>query len=351
MKNSRKYKKFGLRLLAVFCIQLIIKHFDQSFTTIFSCGIRSLYFAFIFLFIWLSSWYLVDWWNKKHSNSNQLLKLLCYFFIGLISAWIHSLLYRYGDILLFKKAYIWDEIPWYHPEFIVGLMLFFLTGCLINEYFASDLKMKEKQLEAERLAKENVFAQYRSLKAQIEPHFLFNSLSVLSSIVYTDSQLASEFIIKLSGLLRYILEKNDRVLVSLDEEVKMASDYFFLIKTRFGESVYLDFNLKQVGIPKIYLPPGSLQELISNALKHNSFSNEKPLRIYITLDKERILVENNIQERVLLADSTGTGLNNLKKRYKLISGKEVSVVKVKDCFRVYLPFLYISHYESINYRG
>jgi LytS/YehU family sensor histidine kinase len=213
----------------------------------------------------------------------------------------------------------------------------------------SQQEVNEKQLKTIKLEKENTIAQYKSLKAQIEPHFLFNSLSVLASIVHTDANLASNFIIKLSKTLRYIIEKNEFTLVPLKEELAVVEDYFYLVKTRFGEGIEMSIDVDEKRFAESYIPPASIQLLIENAIKHNKQSDEEPLRIEIKCDSEYITIQNNLNKITTDKESTHVGLKNIKQRYKLLSNKDVLIHKSNDNFIVKLPVLNQSHYEDFNH--
>lgn len=191
--------------------------------------------------------------------------------------------------------------------------------------------------EKEQIKKELVAAQYEGLKNQINPHFLFNSFSVLSSLVEKDSEMAIEFISKLSDLYRYILENDEKSMVTLQEEMDFLEDYLFLLKMRHQSSLIIEKQLSAVSM-EVMIPPMSLQILVENAVKHNSFSKDEPLKIIIsaTLDHS-IQVSNRKVEKKELARSTGIGLNNLSKRLKLAVGKGLVIVEDDKHFNVQVP--------------
>lgn len=191
--------------------------------------------------------------------------------------------------------------------------------------------------EKEQIQKELVAAKYEGLKNQVNPHFLFNSFSVLSSLVEKDSKMAVEFISKLSDMYRYILEKDNKNLVPLKEELDFLDDYIYLLKMRHQSSLQIKKELNKVD-PQTPIPPMSLQILVENAVKHNSFSKDEPLEILLSsMDGSSIEVINEKSKKEELMSSTGIGLTNLSKRLKLILGKGLIIVEDDHIFKVTVP--------------
>ncbi len=188
--------------------------------------------------------------------------------------------------------------------------------------------------EKEQIKKELMTAQYEGLKSQVNPHFLFNSFSVLSSLVEKDSNAAVEFISKLSDLYRYILENDEKSLVPISEELSFVEDYVFLLKMRHGAALIVIQELDKLD-DSLKVPPLSLQTLIENAVKHNSFSKDEPLEIKIFVSGDRsIQVENRKVVKEALVKSTGIGLKNLSKRLKLLTGKGLTITENEEYFKV-----------------
>lgn len=188
--------------------------------------------------------------------------------------------------------------------------------------------------EKEQIKKELVAAQYEGLRNQVNPHFLFNSFSVLSSLVEKNSNEAIEFISKLSDLYRYILENDEKSLVSVEEELAFLDDYIYLLKMRHGSALRVEKHLDGL-TPSAQLPPLSLQTLLENAVKHNSFSKDEPLEIQIfATDGNSIEMGNRKVAKPTLVESTGIGLKNLSKRLKLLTGKGLTVVEDEKSFKV-----------------
>lgn len=194
--------------------------------------------------------------------------------------------------------------------------------------------------ETEQLKREMVQSQLETLKNQVNPHFLFNSLNTLVSIIPDDKEVAVEFVRKLSKVYRYILEIKDRELITLSEELDFLNSYIFLQKIRFGDNLVIKLSLPEHLIEHQVVPL-SLQMLLENAMKHNIVSTEKPLHIEISVgkDDQTIVVRNNLQLKHQVMDSTGTGLKNISHRYLFASGREVETIVSTSAFMVALPLI------------
>jgi two-component system LytT family sensor kinase len=189
----------------------------------------------------------------------------------------------------------------------------------------------------QKLREESLIFQNETLKNQINPHFLFNSLNTLSSLIGTQPETADRFISRLSSIYRYILENSQKDKVPLKSELIFISDYFDLHKVRGEEKISL--NVDTPDADKYEILPVSLQILIENAIKHNKATRENPLEISIFLEGKMIVVRNNLQRMATQIGSTGIGLKNLSERARLISGKEMIIEQNNDFFIVKLPLL------------
>jgi len=215
---------------------------------------------------------------------------------------------------------------------------FFASTVYESVYFFKAWKANIQH--AEQLAHENIKSQFKALKNQLDPHFLFNSLNTLSALIEEENTPAQDYLERLSDVYRYVLLSRDRDTVSVDEELKFVEAYVYLNKVRFRNSLRFE-NL----LPEVYLDqkiaPLSIQMLVENAIKHNEASKQKPLTVRLCAnDQHYITVENNLQRKRLLKEkSTHTGLANIVKRYELLSSKPVQVVNDAQWFRVMLPVL------------
>jgi len=203
------------------------------------------------------------------------------------------------------------------------------------------INWRQLAIDQEKMKREVLTSQLETLKSQVNPHFLFNSLNVLTSLVYIDADKSAKFIKELSNVYRYVLEVSDKELVYLDDEVQFLKSYIYLMKMRHSEGL----NIK-VDLPvneKIQVAPLALQMLVENAVKHNVVSKEEPLSIWIESNDSYITVANNLQrkDRREKKDSH-IGLHNINARYKFLTNQSVEVSETAEVFEVKLPMLAIN---------
>jgi LytS/YehU family sensor histidine kinase len=227
--------------------------------------------------------------------------------------------------------------------------MFMATVVLICVYVIKGFYEKQAVLiENEKLIRENLQSQYQSLKNQVSPHFLFNSLTALKELIDEDPKNALQYVGHLSMLLRYTLQSNENKTVPLKEEMESVRSYLYLIKMRFGSNLQIDFKISDE-YNNFRLPPLVIQTLIENAVKHNEISKRNPLSILLmTTRNNSLIVSNPIREKLSLEPGTGIGLNNLSKQYKLLCGAEISISKSDGEFRVEVPLLKPNGNESSN---
>lgn len=199
---------------------------------------------------------------------------------------------------------------------------------------------QQDQMDAEKklaiIEKEKIQYQYETLKAQINPHFLFNSLNVLSSLTYSDAEKTNLFAKKLSGVYRYLLLTNNRPTVTLKEELAFLESYVFLEKIRFEDTLFIEIEENDLYASRQVIPV-SLQLLVENAIKHNIATQRNPLVIRIDVADDGITVSNNLQLRSSV-EKGGVGLRNLQNQYAL-NDKEINIVEDGTKFTVELPFI------------
>ncbi|GAB3886375.1 hypothetical protein GCM10028825_15520 [Spirosoma agri] len=215
---------------------------------------------------------------------------------------------------------------------------------MLSAFYLASNRRAQRQLEAvqvraERLEKENVQAQFAALKSQVNPHFLFNSLSILSSLVHADAELSEKFIDQLSRAYRYILEQKDNERVLLKTELEFIQAYRFLLNIRFENKFDVVINVPEADQTRYSIAPLTLQLLVENAVKHNRMSTKEPLHVYIQLEGDCLLVQNNLQPRPQSENSTGVGLQNIITRYALLTDQPVWVGENEGAFIVKIPLL------------
>jgi len=210
---------------------------------------------------------------------------------------------------------------------------------LIILYLIWYYKLKqEAKVTEQKIIAGTASAKFDALKNQLDPHFLFNSLNVLTSLIEENPVQAQKFTTSLSKVYRYVLEQKNKDLVSVDEELRFAKTYVRLLKMRFEDSIVFEIPEKSKD-PEAKMIPLSLQLLIENAVKHNIVTSSKPLRIKVTEEDGNLVVSNNLQEKQVVKKSTGVGLRNIKQRYAIMTENQVQVLKTASHFRVQLPIL------------
>lgn len=189
------------------------------------------------------------------------------------------------------------------------------------------------------LQRENIKSQFEVLKNQVNPHFLFNSLNVLSSLIYIDKDAAAKFVRQLSKVYRYVLEYKDKETVSLQNELDFLESYIFLLKTRFDKNLVISTNIPPKFNQKRIVPM-ALQLLLENAIKHNVISKKKPLMIDISVDKnDYLVISNNLQRKSSVEMSSNIGIKSINKRYEYITDDKVIINKTEEDFTVKLPLV------------
>ena len=199
------------------------------------------------------------------------------------------------------------------------------------------LNWRQTAIDAEKFKRESTIAKFESLRNQVNPHFLFNSLNALTNLVYEDPDKAAKFIKQLSEVYRYLLDTRDKELVQLNEEEKFLTSYLYLQEIRFGGKLSITVSLDD---KDCMVAPLALQMLVENAIKHNEISEEHPLNIRIFMEPDFVVVENNLQpKRILSEKSPGIGLDNICRRYEFLTDKKVQV-KENGSFIVRLPKIF-----------
>jgi sensor histidine kinase YesM len=211
-----------------------------------------------------------------------------------------------------------------------------LTGIFVLKVFS---ERQSAMIDNERLLRENLESQYESLKNQVSPHFLFNSLNALKTLIREDPENARQYLDHLSQVLRHTLQSNQYQTICLADELEVAKSYIFLIKMRFEKNLVANFHITE-SLNNHRLPPLAIQTLLENAIKHNEISKRNPLRIQIsTSESDTIVVTNSLREKITPEPGSGIGLVNLSRQYQHLSGMEIIISKNLNEFRVEIPLL------------
>jgi hypothetical protein len=254
------------------------------------------------------------------------LTMLGIFFIRLVISLIVE-----GQSLV--EFYSGEKFKYYVFSLLITLIvsLFFHTI-----YFYK--KSQEKKVKEQKIIAGTASAQFETLKNQIDPHFLFNSLNVLSSLIEEHPENAQRFTTSLSKIYRYVLEQKDKELVPVSEELAFAKTYMNLLKMRFENSLFYELPQELLN-PNAKVVPLSLQLLLENTVKHNIVSEQKPLHIRIKIVDQNLIIENDLQKKEVLGDRKGVGLQNIINRYGILTHRKVQIEEANNQFSVSLPIL------------
>ena len=296
----------------------------------------------ITLFTWEGNRLLQPVIEKRIDSVRNKIKYLAVFFISgnVVSfAFTFFIIWLVG-MVLHQNSFQQNLIPLKLNMIYAGLVNLFFH--LINAIFFFFKEYKKQWMEAEELRRNSDQAQLQLIKNQFNPHFLFNNLNVLSSLVIKDNPEANKFIEEFAKVYRYILTNQDKELVELQSELDFIKPYIFLLQKRFDNGLQVELNIPE-NYKKSYLIPVALQMLIENAIKHNIVSRAKPLHIEVHVNgNNTLVVTNNLQLKQSTEPSTQIGLQNIQKRYQLICGRAVEVVCTDKEFTVSLPLLHLN---------
>ena len=294
----------------------------------------------ITIFVWEGNLRIDYWMNIKYPWVIHPVKRIL---VHLPVSMIYSAFLIYLSMLGFNK-YVCkfpDETKnaFLITAIIIGVMVsIILLSVEIGMQFFKN--WKNSLIEIEHHKTEVIQAQLQNLKNQINPHFLFNNMSVLSSLVYKDPDKAVDFINQLSKVYRYLLDNKDSELVTLEDELKFIKSYTYLLQIRFDTNIKFNIEIEEESLKKL-LPPMALQILIENAIKHNEISSEFPLTVNIKTKEDTLEVCNNLQLRLNIEESSKTGLKNICDRYHYFTTKQIEITEDSKSFTVNIPLLHI----------
>ncbi|PTX62066.1 2TM domain-containing protein [Kordia periserrulae] len=273
-------------------------------------------------------------WNKKAQRYRLLIGIIGSILLTIFTVFLVRMVH---EILINGKTY---------EEFIQGENLADYFEILLITIFFSVFfhalffykELQKKKVTEQKIIAGTASAQFDALKNQLDPHFLFNSLNVLSSLIDENPRQAQKFTSGLSKVYRYVLEQKNKELVTVDEELQFAKTYMSLLKMRFEDSIIFEAPEKASN-PESKVVPLSLQLLLENAVKHNMVTPSNPLHIKIYEDGGNLVIENNLQEKQIVKKSSGVGLNNIRQRYDLLTHRQVYINKTTSDFQVAIPML------------
>ena len=247
----------------------------------------------------------------------------------------------------------WLNIESWNPEMMrqfIWLIATLFVSIWIYRVIYSIHKKQEGKVNEQKIIAGTASAKFETLKNQIDPHFLFNSLNVLSSLIEENPESAQRFTTSLSKVYRYVLEQKDKDLVPIEEEMAFAKTYMNLLQMRFENSLTYEVLVDNFHIESKVVPL-SLQLLLENAVKHNIISEQKPLHIKIYIEKDDLVIQNNFQKKAVMQDGQGVGIQNIVSRYDIITDRKVTIEQNENTFTVKLPILtkQITIMENSNY--
>ena len=336
-------KKTALNLLYInIIVSLFIFLIDPGEKTFERYSVTFLISGMYTFFIGLGNGFLNDYLDSKFSWTDETRKRTIAAIVGTLVMNI-ALVYfcNYLNFIVIQgknpEKFFNGEMNFINWFFINFAIMISAIGHA-RGFMAAWKNSTKKEVVEQKLIAKSANAQFESLKNQLDPHFLFNSLNVLDSLIEENPSLAQRFTNSMSKIYRYVLEQKDKELVSVEEEIDFAKTYCELLKTRFEDAVTFDFNISEED-KKGFVVPLSLQLLLENSIKHNFATSSKPLNIKIFTEKGNLIIENNLQTRELPNKSTGVGLANIVSRYNLLTERNVFVEKSEAFFRVKLPIL------------
>lgn len=320
---------FGIPIAGFALTFVFNEHFPQPIDFAIGIGITAI--------MWQGDYLIIQAFRKKWPHLDNTHKRLLTT-IGLILLYNTSM-----DFILCQTFMITgiSEDSWFSHldvNLIKNFGATFIIGSLYEAgYFFS--KWKAQAIETEQIKSRQLRTELSALRNQVSPHFLFNSLNTLITLIHENQDMAARFTEKLSEVYRYTLSHKERDVVKLRRELAFTDAYYYLMKIRFEESIHIHVNIEAQYLDK-YVAPLTIQMLVENAIKHNIASIHKPLRIDMYVENGKsLIVRNNLQRKSVGVESTGFGLENARRRYAHLSDTGIDVIETRDHFMVALPLL------------
>jgi len=271
----------------------------------------------------------------KYSQTFKRISIGLVAYVAIMAAAISIIFWGYDYIGFLGYQLNMNQYAWC---LLIGIFCNVLATSL-NEGAAFYEKWRKLVDEAENLKKENLQSQLEGLKGQVNPHFLFNSLNSLSSLISEDPEQAEKFLDEMSKVYRYLLRTNEEGLTTLDSEMQFIHSYFHMLKTRYGDGLDMETKIDDHYL-HYQIPPLTLQMLVENAVKHNMILKNSPLKILImTTNSGRLIVSNNLQRKDRMVSSNKVGLTNIVNKYRLMKKEEISVRDDGKEFAVVVPLI------------
>ena len=327
---------------SIFVLFLVIKYFRGDFDTGFDLATLwyEYYISLMYsVIIYLANAYLFIYLQKRFDGRLFGPKSFPVSIVGTITVSLVALFFARFLHRVVLEGMGTQEF-WNHQSlkyYWVSLAIAFVVAVIFYSFFYYKYR-QESKVKEQKIIAGTASAQFDALKNQLDPHFLFNSLNVLTSLIEENPYQAQKFTTSLSKVYRYVLEQKNKDLVSVDEELQFAKTYVRLLKMRFEESIVFEIPEASRN-PEAKIVPLSLQLLLENAVKHNVVTTAKPLQITVIEEDGSLVVQNNLQEKQTVKKSSGVGLYNIQQRYGILTDRTVEIEKTKSEFKVRLPML------------
>jgi len=340
IKFIKEFLKAGFIGTLIFLVVALLQFISGNAITswgeaLYQYGINQIYSVSLYLVNIPFFYYIIN----RYGNSFFTLRKLIYGFTGTISLTLLTLFFINMFIVTVIKGdtivnFLSNQyLSYYWSGLLISIVV---TSIFYGVYYYK--QKKESQVQQQKIIAKTASAQFDALKNQLDPHFLFNSLNVLTSLIEENPPAATKFTTSLSKVYRYVLEQKNKELVTVEEELKFAQLYMSLLKMRFEDSIQFTAP-ENVSNPEAKVVPLSLQLLLENAVKHNQVTPSKKLHITIFEKNGNLVVQNNLQPKNVLRESSGVGLQNIYQRYGLLTKRQVMVEKSKTEFIVTIPML------------
>jgi hypothetical protein len=340
MKLIKEIPRAIIISISIFLVLLFVRfitgnaiHFNYGLLVNFGYTMLyglSLYFANAMIFIYLDSIFKTERFTKKRIVIGFLTSFI-------ISIFVIFLLRVFEDVIVEGSTFSAFLTRENISNYLVAIILTFIVTLAFHAFHFYKA-YNENKVKEQKIIAGTANAKFESLKNQIDPHFLFNSLNVLSSLIEENPENAQKFTTSLSKIYRYVLEQKDKELVTVQEELSFAKTYMNLLKMRFENSITYELP-DNFDNPEAKVVPLSLQLLLENTIKHNVVSEQKPLHIKIYVKDNYLVVENNLQKKEVMQDRRGVGIQNIVSRYAILSKRRVLINETNSTFTVHLPIL------------
>jgi two-component system, LytTR family, sensor kinase len=338
---TKSYKNIIITFI-IGCLVFLIGNLLSSgfnFKTINEFLIDFVFYQLYSFVLGYSNMYFFDYLRTKQWKEYASVKRISYGILGSTTITLIGLFVLRGitEVIFNGKTFYEFLTVQKFAHYQFGLWIT-LTIVVIFHFVYYYNKYQQNKIKEQKVIAGTASAKFDALKNQLDPHFLFNSLNVLTSLIEENPENAQKFTTSLSKVYRYVLEQKNKELVTVDEELEFAKTYMSLLKMRFEDSIVFEIPEKASN-PESKVVPLSLQLLLENAVKHNMVTTSKPLHIKIYESEGNLVVENNLQPKQIVKKSSGVGLENIKQRYNLLSNKKVNIKEQAGSFAVSIPML------------